>query len=585
MADVDEESKRQVADQMVSFQGGIDSGHQPRLLNPDRCVRSVNCSFRGGYLSSRPGFKKWFFRYPNPAIQTAFEQGIFQGAAYYPDLIYFKPSIMVAVSGNIYQIQLQSGYANVYQLSYAGVALNPYAPRIYFCVADKYLVAQDGMTAPVIYDGATFYTSTTVPVGTLMAYGNGRLFVKINTRIVRAGDLIGTTPTAPLTFTETNYLAEGGDFGPPSFVGDITGMVFIPVQDTATGQGPLYMVGPGGAVSANVAIDRTQWQTSQFQQVTLINNGALGDNSCVIMNGDLWYRAFDGWRSYRSARGQAGIWQQTALSNEVNHRIIDESTALLSYGSGIVTDNRLIATLMPQQGVNGIYHLGMMVLDFFPISSIAVTPNLGINVYMQAYPAWNDMWTGINPYQLLQGGVGGEDKAFALVNENNRIQLYEITKSDPFDNFGSQDQPIQSSIETRAFTFQNDREEKRLYGGDVWFNNLKGDVQIKAFYRADEYPNWYPWHEGLIRSKYRTETGDVFGTFPLNYYQPNFEPRFQLPTPAPFDEETTSRKSYRGYSFQLRLDITGCFTISRLRLHALRLIEKSKFLDRRVVTQ
>lgn len=581
MADVDEEAKRQVPDQMVSFQGGVDSGHQPRLLNPDRVVRSVNCSYRGGFLSSRPGFKKWVFRYGDSSIQNAFEQGVFQGAGFYPDLIYFKPSIMCASGGNVYQLQLASGYANVQKMSYTGASLNPYAPRVYFCAADKYMVAQDGITAPVIYDGATFYTSTTVPVGTIMAYGNGRLFVKVNTRIVRAGDLINSTPTAPLSFTETNYLAEGGDFGPPSFVGDITAMVFIPTQDTATGQGPLYMLGPGGAVSVRVDLDRTTWQTTAgFSVVALVNNGALGDMSSVIMNGDLWYRAYDGWRSYRSARAQTGIWAQTSLSNEMVHRISDESQPLLSYGSCIITDNKLIGTLMPQQGKNGIYHLGMLVLDFFPISSIAITPNSYLNIYMQAYPAWNDMWTGILPYQLLQGTLNGEDKSFALVNENNRIQLYEITKNDPFDNFGSYDQPIQATVESRAFTFQNDREEKRLYGGDLWFNNLKGDVQINAFYRPDEYPNWYPWHSGVIRSKYRAETGDSIGSFPLNYYQSNFEPRFQLPTPQPYDDETTSRKTYRGYSFQTRLDIIGAWSLSRIRLSAQRLIEKSKYLQR-----
>jgi hypothetical protein len=581
MADVDEEAKRQIPDQMSSFQGGVDTGHQARLLNPDRVVRSTNCSYRGAELSSRPGFKKWILRYANPAIQNAFEQGVFQGAGYYPDLIYYKPSIMVASSGNIYQLQLASGYANVSQLSFTGAALNPNAPRVYFCVADKYMVAQDGMTSPVVFDGATFYTSTTVPVGTIMAYGNGRLFVKINTRVVRAGDLINSIATAPLSFTETNYLSEGGDFGPPSFIGDITGMVFVPTQDTATGQGPLYMFGPGGAVSANVALDRTQWQQSQFEVVTLVNSGGLGDLSTIVVNGDCWYRAFDGWRSYRSARGQAGIWAQTSLSSEMTHRLNDESKPLLSYGSSIVTDNRLIATVMPQQGPNGIYHLGMIVLDFFPISSIAITPNPYLNIYMQAYPAWNDMWTGILPYQLMQGTLNGADKAFSLVNENNRIQLYELTQNDPFDNFGSSDQPIQSSVETRAFTFQNDREEKRLYGGDVWFNNLRGDVQINAFFRPDEFPNWYPWHSGLLRSRYRAETGESIGTFPLNYYQSAFEPRFQMPTPPEFDDPSTSRKATRGYSFQMRLDITGSWSISRVRMHAIRLIEKSKYLERR----
>lgn len=582
MADVDEESKRQIPDQTVSFQGGVDSGHQARLLNPDRVVRAINCSCRKGILANRPGFKKWILRYANTTIQNAFEQGYFQGAKFYPDLIYFKPSIMVASSGQIYQLQLASGYCNVQKISSPSVQLNPYIKRAYFAVADKYLVIQDGLSAPLSFNGASLSVSTTVPVGTIMTYGNGRLFVKVGTNAIRAGDLLGSIATAPLSFTETNYLAEGGDFGPPSFVGDISAMVFVPQQDTATGQGPLFILGPGGAVTANVQYDRTTWQTMSsaqggFMQVTLVNNGALGDLSTVVMNGDMWYRAFDGWRSYRSARGQAGIWAQTSLSSEVIHRINDESTPLLSYGSSIITDNRVICSLMPTQGSNGIYHLGMLVLDFFPISSIAITPNPYLNIYMQAYPAWNDMWTGIQPFQLLTGSINGQDLAFALVNENNRIQLYEITDNDPFDNFGSDDQPIQAAVETRAFTFQNDREEKRLYGGDLWFEAIKGDCQVNAFYRPDEYPNWFPWHRGIIRSKYRSETGESIGSFPLNYFQPTFEPRFQLPTPPEFQDPSTGRITNRGYSFQVRLDITGSFAISRIRAHAIRLIERSKF--------
>jgi hypothetical protein len=576
MADVDEEAKRQIPDQMVSFQGGVDSGHQSRLLNPDRVVRSVNCTYRSGLLSSRPGFKKWVLRYSDFSIQNVFEQGYFQGAAFFQDNIYYKPSIVVASGGNLYQLQLQSGYANVSQL--AGVTRNPYVDRVYFCEADQQMVIQDGINVPISFDGATPKYCTTVPVGTLMAYGHGRLFVKVNSRAIRAGDLIGSNDAAPLSFTETNYLSEGGDFGPPTFVGDISAMVFVPQQDTATGQGPLFLFGPGGATTVNVQADRSTWKTMQggFEVVSLVNNGALGDLSIAAMNGDLWYRAYDGWRSYRSARAQAGIWAQTALSSEMTHRIRDESKALLPWGSSIVYDNRILMTIMPQKGANGVYHLGMMTLDFHPISSVAITPNAYLNIYMQAYPAWNDMWTGILPYQLLQGAIIGVDKAFALVNENNRIQLYEITIDDPFDNFGSIDQPIESSVETRAFVFQNDREEKRLYGGDLWFSHLKGDIQINAFFRPDEYPNWYPWHQGVLRSKYRQETGEEIG-FPFIYYHGTFDPKFQLPTPPEFDDPSTGRKATRGFSFQMRLDITGSWAINRIRMRAMRMIERDKF--------
>lgn len=594
-----EVTQGELQDQIVSFQGGTDTGHQPRLLQPDRCVRSINCSYRGGFLSNRPGFKKWILRYANPADKNLFEQGVFQGATFFPDLIFFKPSITVVSSGNLFQLQLESGYANVTALSYN--YLNQFAPRCYFAIADKYLVVQDGQNSPLTWDGSIVSVSSTVPVGTVMAYGQGRLFVKVAPRAIRAGDLLGSISTAPLSFTETNYLDEGGDFGPPSFVGEISAMMFIPVQDTATGQGSLIVFGNDGAITAKVEFPRetTFSDTGQiltvgwkdlggnninagFITVTLVNNGSLGDLSPVSVNGDIWYRAFNGWCSYRNARaqgmqpsGNGGTWAQTSFSSEVQHRITDESQPLLPYGSAIYFDNRLITTCIPTQGPNGIYHQGMLVLDFHPVSSVAITPSAYLQLYMNPYPVWNDLWTGILPYQLLEGSINLDNKAFALVNENNRIQLYEITKDDPFDNFGTSDQPIQSSVESRAFIFQNDREEKRLYGGDIWFNSLRGDVTIKASFRPDEYPNWFPWHDDIIRSQYRSGEGDT--VFPLQFYQPTFEPRFRLPTPPNSDDLSTSRNSFRGYSFQARLDITGAWSISRLRLHAQRLTERSKF--------
>jgi|SRR5215475_1906347 len=586
-----EVTQGELQDQIVSFQGGVDTGHQPRLLQPDRSSKSINCAYRGGFLTNRPGFKKWVLRYTNPADQNILEPGNFQGAIYYPDLLYFKPSIIVVSSGNLYQLQLESGYANVTALSYG--YLNPYVQRCYLCIADKYLVAQDGINSPLSWDGSTLAVSATVPVGTLMAYGQGRLFVKVGTRSIRAGDLLGSIATAPLSFTETNYLDEGGDFGPPSFIGDITAMLFMPVQDTATGQGSLVIFGSDGAITAKVEYPRETtyaangqvitvgWkdlagQTGGFITVTLVNNGSLGDLSPTVVNGDIWFRAYDGWRSYRNARAQMqqGLWSQTTFSAEVMHRLNDESQPLLNYGSSINFDNRLITTCIPIKGAHGIYHQGLLVIDFQPVSSVAITPT-GMSIYMMPYPVWNDLWTGLLTYQLLTGSINGENKAFALVNENSRIQLYEITKNDPFDNFGTADQPIQSSVESRAFIFQNDREEKRLYGGDVWFNGLKGDVHVKAYYRPDEYPNWYDWHSGIIRTQYKPGSGDQ--VFPLQSYQPSFEPRFKFPTPPVNDDTNTRRKSNLGYSFQCRLDLTGCWSISRLRLHCQRLIEHPKF--------
>ena len=73
-------------------------------------------------------------------------------------------------------------------------------PIAYMVQADKWLIAQDGSSLPIIYDGTKARRSITtgtvdeteIPVGTIMAYGMGRLCVIVNDRDVAFGDLYGS---------------------------------------------------------------------------------------------------------------------------------------------------------------------------------------------------------------------------------------------------------------------------------------------------------------------------------------------------------------------------------------------------------
>ncbi len=570
MAQVDQ---TKLYDMSESFMGGVDSGKQPRLLDANHVVRSINCSYRGGYLSSRQGIRNFPLNFDTPATKSAFLNGYFQGAGFYSNFIYNQPSILVASSGKIFRIQLFPQFANVTLLSPATNSAK--VKQAFFCEADIYMIIQDGQSKPLIYDGSRIYRATAnqVPVGTVMAYGQGRLFVAVSPFAVRAGDIYGPIIGSVLNFTETNFLAEGGDFGPPPWLGPITGLFFQPTQDTSTGQGPLLMMGATGCMSFNVQNIRTSWQTSPFAVEALVNSGALGSLLATAVNGDLWYRAFDGWRSFRSARAEISKWAHQSTSNEVTHRLQDESSCLLNFGSAVTFDNRLIATLMPQQGKNGIYHLGMVVLDFFPISTIQQLNE--IRYFIPLNPAWTDMWTGVQPYQLMVGKMYGEHRCFILANHSNQLALYEISNNDPFDNFGSENQRIVSSVELRASNFKKDDEEKKLVGADLWFNNLAGEIDIKVQYRPDEYPLWYDWYEASMNAQYVST--DESNVLQLDIFQRPFFPRFSIPAPPIVDDPNTNRTSDRGYTFQMRLEITGCWSISRIRLVAQKTVEKTKF--------
>jgi hypothetical protein len=107
-----------------------------------------------------------------------------------------------------------------------------------------------------------------VPVGTIMAYGMGRLTVVINERDIAFGDLFGShalddAGDSLILFTERNFLTGGFDAAIPFEQGVVTGAEFFPQLDTSTGNGQLMVFAEHGASAPEPAA--RQWQTSQFR--------------------------------------------------------------------------------------------------------------------------------------------------------------------------------------------------------------------------------------------------------------------------------------------------------------------------------
>lgn len=193
-----------------------------------------------------------------------------------------------------------------------------------------------------------------IPTGSIMAYGQGRIFVASPERDdfvaldIVYGDEQGRVDNI-LRNTENTYLAEGGSFRLPAFMGRITGMAFVPFQDTTTGQGDLIVYGERGAASFDVSKPRSTWKATPIQRVLFDTFGATSQESIVGFNGDQFFRSTDGERSYRMARAESASYGQTPLSAEVDRVLTQDRQDWLDRVSGINFDRRLLFTADPIQ--------------------------------------------------------------------------------------------------------------------------------------------------------------------------------------------------------------------------------------------
>ena len=145
------------------------------------------------------------------------------------------------------------------------------------------------------YSAGIIEQDISIPIGSIMCYGNGRLWVA-NGNELYAGDLVGSSLNAEVKFSETIYLSGGGVF---MFERKITGLQFLPGPDSSTGLGDLIVFTEGdlNAIRASV-YDRTQWQnTVGMQRKIFTGRGAAGFEAIITTDRDVYFRSLDGIRS------------------------------------------------------------------------------------------------------------------------------------------------------------------------------------------------------------------------------------------------------------------------------------------------
>ena len=562
-----------VSDGSISLEGGVNSGNAPSLLKPNEVSFAVNTTFRGGYPKPRPGFRKIALSFGgDAALETAFKTGRFQVVGTYnTDLGNLQ--LISMHGGKVFRTDVSpSGSFVVQDISIAGdlnAANREYAWTVQ---AENYFLLQDGQSKCFIYNGAdsrrAIATQNEIFVGQQMTYMMGRIWIA-NGRDYVAGDIVfGDSGTAAnglrdsiLRFTENQFLAEGGSFTIPLRAGDITGLQPIENINTALGQGSLIVGSNTSVFATDVPPDRLTWKDTRepLQRVVQIKYGPKNDRSMVNINGDLYYRSDDGIRSLSIAVRNFGQPGNIPISNEVGRILEKDDLRYLKFCSAVNFDNRLLMTCSPARTEHGVYHRGIVVLDFDLVSSMSE----------RMPPAYDGMWTGIRVLQLVTGLDNGTERCFAYVlNTSNEIELWEITRSDRFDHDGTDEIRIAWFYETRLMPFDGKFSLKQLETADIFIANLDSTVDFDVKYRPDGYSCWVDWDTFTECAK-TTYCSDDFTTCPsLPNYQLQHRSNLHLKQPADTFDSVSKKLLRNGYEFQFRHAFVGYCEVRQCRYNA-----------------
>lgn len=552
-----EKAPKRLSDGSLSFEGGVDSGVQPYLVEQNQVAFAVNCTFRGGQISPRPGWsKKTFTGQTGANITTAFQcahEYITDDGSY---------QIIVMAGGRVYRwdprteqtLELTSS-----TLNNASNILNGWMVQ-----AENFLIIQDGQSGPLIYDGASLRraASDEIKTGNVMRYVNGRIWYALPSGFeFRATDIVygDGTRASVLKETESEFLV-GGNFSVPSDGGPITAMAVPGNLDTSLGQGPLLVFTPKYVFSVQAPLDREAWASVNYpiQAVSQNSNGALGARSTITVNGDVFYRAADGIRSFVIARRDFGSWGNTPVSGEMARTLENETENLLQFGSAVVFDNRLLMTSQPVYRNTGVIHQSLTVLDFELIS----------NMKKKLPPSWEGIWTGLDVLQLVKASTATGEFAYIISRaSNDALQIWEITTGDTEDQVSdSTFTPIEWEWQTRAFNFGTPFGQKRLDYGEIWIGDLRKSVTFWTGYRPDQYPGWVPWN--CWTECATVDNCGIGGCLPIQLGQPQYRYKLRLPVVRPDCSEILGIQYRLLFDVQMRVKISGWCRIKGVRIHA-----------------
>lgn len=421
-----------------------------------------------------------------------------------------------------------------------------------------------------------------LPAAGPMDYYMGRLWLAAGRQYL-AGDIVGGpsgTGVYGLTdsilyMTENAYTVGGGAFIVPSQAGNIRALAHAANLDSALGEGQLKVFTRKSVYSVNVTPNRADWATlsEPLQRVEQINFGAVSDRAVVPVNGDLFYRSMDGIRSLTQAIRYFQQPGNTPLSREVARILDQDDRSLLRFCSGIEFNNRLLMTCAPYQTPYGVAHKGVVPLNFDLLSMMEG----------KLPPAWEGVWEGLQIMQMWKGDFGGLERAFALAysEENNALEIWEISATEIFDHNTHGESRISWAVESPSFTWERPFTLKELDTLELWVDKLFGTVEFSLYFRPDQYPCWIfwnHWQECSARNECELPEAPADCTYAVQSYRQLYKATMIMPKP-PTQCTTSGRPANKGYTFQFRLVIKGQCRIRGFVAHAFE-VEKQPYLGK-----
>jgi hypothetical protein len=505
-------------------------------------------------------------------------EGLVQGGSYFSIQ---NGMLVVQIGGRIYRIRVGVRDSD---FSYEEIPLtfinSPVLTTAWMVETDGSLVIQDGQSNAIIYDGSTARRAdplkSEVPLGRMMGYGNGRLWVAINTNEVVAGDIKTKIFQSELKFTETQYFQGGGAFYFPT---EITGLRFLP-SSGAAGYGSLAVFGleRTDMVRADIAY-RDLWATMPgFIQPLLLSTGSIGQYGICEVNQDLYWRDGDGGiRSIRTAiADETGGPGLTPLSQEVSRITEYESVSRLPNCSAIYFGNRLIMTASPFINKYGQTSFrDLIALDFSPISSMRG----------KSFPSYDGEWDGLLFDLLLTGKFNRQKRGFVISTDyDGQNRLWEFVEGQETDTFYTcagtavlTESAVPMIAEYPVRAWGNATEPKELQRCDVFLSDIEGGCTVAVYFRPDNSQRWIFWD----RIEVCANVTDPEGTTPHVWKNLLGQERPQIKTFSITDERNllTDKAQKIGFQFQIRTVVIGKAKVHGINVYA-QPINQTQFADR-----
>jgi len=584
------------------FSQGVDSSKATTIaspLNPNGLSNSqlawlMNGTVRDTGISQRNGWNlNGTILKANPANPP-----LFQGKFLVTPTDGSQPFYLIAVSGQIYQMNVDTG-ATINLSTKFALSHPASQPYFYFVQAGTqfaFVVIQagDNVTLPLLltFTGGNctgFKRSAgiigvgdpnnQIPAATAMVYYQGRIFYAQGAT-VSGGDIVGGThQDASVLYVTENPLATGGDgFALPGQSGNIRSLFYNAQLDASLGQGILYIGTRQTIYMLQVPISRASWIAAGNSNQPLLapvqlTQGTVNDRTVVAVNSDNFYQTLlPSVASLGLQTRYFSQWGNTPISTNENRILQFVNRALQHFCSGCQFDNRLLQTTLPIQTPSGVVSTAIMPLDFNIISAFN----------KQLPPAWEGHYEGLQIFQLGSGDFGGLERCFATVlNATGDFELWELTADERFDENAFGETRVDWYFETPAYTWGKELELKELDGLELWVDKVFGTVQITLEYRPDASPCYVLWAVKQICVTHNCAedvNNPVCYPTQLNYREGY---KFNIPFPKPSGKDCSpmgTRPANIGYQFQFRVTIKGWCRIRGIIPYALK-TDRAPFAD------